>query len=174
MGCSVVIFDVWREHKVEVVGVETLEKLIRVVGLLGVQHDLRGEPAQSRGDRRDEDTGHAGDAAQPDRCCDRVLVGSEIDARLVHPRSDRRGMREQAVPCGRQLDPSSPRGADDDVDPHDLLQRSYLLAHRRLRVSEALGGPADRPFFGNCHEGVDVPHLENRPGPIRSFADSWR
>ena len=55
-------------------------------------------------------------------------------------------------------------GALDHALADERFQRGNLMAHRRLRVAQTLGGTNERAFLGDRLEGDQVTQLE--PGPI--------
>ena len=59
-----------------------------------------------------------------------------------------------------QLHRSRPAGPVEDRFAEQLLERSDLLADRRLGVAEALGSASERPLVGDGVEGHQVPQFE--------------
>ena len=56
-----------------------------------------------------------------------------------------------------------PAGPLHELNADDSLERLDLLADRRLRVAEPLGGAAERPFFGHRLERGQMPDLDPEP-----------
>ena len=115
-------------------------------------HDLRQEPRADRLERSDSERARFSGAK-------RVEVG----LRRLEAADDRVGMPEQEDPClGERHRPRSARPFDETL-ADDPLEGRDLLADRRLRVAEPLGGSPEGAFLGDRAQGGEVAELDAEP-----------
>ena len=87
----------------------------------------------------------------------------QIGLCCLQPGDDRVGMtKEQSAGLG-QRDGAGASGALDELLADDPLEGRDLLADRRLRVAEALGGPSEGALARDRLQGGQVPDLDPKP-----------
>ena len=94
------------------------------------------------------------------------LAGAErrhVGPRRVEPGDDRLGVAEQQLAGLRHRDRPRPARAARQLLADDPLERGDLLADRRLRVAELLGGAPERAGPRHRLERREVPHLDAEP-----------
>ena len=123
---------------------------LRVQRLVGVAHRVDvGAGLGQVGERLP----HA-HAAAHELAADRLRHGD----RLVDPAQDAPGPVEQRLAGQRQLD--LVRGAPEQLDADELLERADLPAQRRLRQVQLLGGAPEVELLGDGDERAQVPELD--------------
>ena len=115
-------------------------------------HDLGQQAGADRLERADAQDARLAAA-------ERVQVG----LRRLQPGDDRLGVGQEQVPGLGQRDGARPARALDELLADDLLERLDLLADRRLRVAEPLGGTAEGALRGDRLERCEVPELDAEP-----------
>ena len=115
-------------------------------------HDLRQHPRADRLEGADAERARLAGAQ-------RVQVG----LRGLEARDDRVGVAQQQPPrLGQRDGPRAARPLDEPL-ADDPLERRDLLADRRLRVAEPLGGPAERALVRERLQRGEVAELDAEP-----------
>ena len=113
--------------------------------------------------------------ARQDACAD-ALVGADAErARRafgegghvglgrLQARDDARRVAEEELAGLGQRDAARAAGPLHELLADDPLERLDLLADRRLRVAELLGGAAERALLGDGLQGREMPNLDAEP-----------
>jgi hypothetical protein len=83
----------------------------------------------------------------------------ELALGLFEPRDCRFGVRGQYAPGVGELRPLA--GPVEELHPDLTLERRDLLADRRLRHEQAVGGGRERPSLGDLTEDPKPLHIEH-------------
>ena len=123
---------------------------LRVQGLVGVAHRVDVGAGLGQVGERLPHAHAAADELAADRLRHRdgLVDAAQDAARAV----------EQRLAGQRQLD--AVRGAPEELDADELLERPDLAAQRRLREVQLLGGAAEVELLGDGHERAQVPELD--------------
>ena len=158
-----------RERQVELAGVQQLEQ--RRVGdrLDEVEAEIRAIAEELAQDRRQHQrSGALVDAhAQPSSLP--LGVGREIRVSGRQLAEDRPCVAQQDQPRLGRLDAVPAAAAVDEPLADDALERGDLLADRRLRVAELVGGAVEGGLVGDSQKRREMPELDSEPGQNRSL-----
>ena len=101
--------------------------------------------------------------ADPQRAGLAGVERGEIGLRGLEARGDRVGVAEEQLARLGQRDGPRAARAVDQLLADDPLEHRDLLADRRLRVAELLGGAAERALLGDRLQGDQMAELEPEP-----------
>ena len=148
------------EGEVELPGGDPLEYQGLIVELDEVDGDVGSLDTQPTEDPGQDADGHRLEGAHGEPSDSPSGELTEVELGDAHPVEDRLGVNDEPL---TRLGEAHRLGAARAVEerlPDDPLEGGDLLAHRRLRVAEVLGGPPERPFGGDGKESDKVAELD--------------
>ena len=152
-----------RERDVELAALDEPEQLVVDRRLRELDLDARPGGEEAPHQLGQDACADALEGADAERARLALAKCGQVGLRRVQARDDRLGMAEEQASGLGERDGARPAWALEEPLSDDALQRLDLLADGRLRVTERLGGPAERAFAGHRLEGGQVAHFDAEP-----------